>query len=91
MLHVFEAINTQEYRKMPRLYFRNNNFIIQINKLHESQNHIITGNINLEELLPKLEKVANNNGFAYLQLSLRDDVFDNVHIDTLIRCHNTNG
>lgn len=29
MLLVFEAINTQEYRKMPHLYFKNNNFIIQ--------------------------------------------------------------
>ena len=43
MLHVFEAINTEEYSKMPCLYFKNNNFIIQRgkNKLYESQNHII--------------------------------------------------
>ena len=65
------VINTEECYKMARLYFKNNNFVIQCrkNELYEPHNHIINENIDLEHLLPNLEKVYNNNSFAYLQLS----------------------
>lgn len=78
-INIYEAINAQEYCKIPQLYFTHDKFIIckGKKKLCESQLHdmIINGKVDLGHLFPKLEKIANNLGLTTLRLSLDDRQF----------------
>lgn len=84
-LKIYEALNLKEINKCARLCLKDHNFNIkkgkQIISTIKRNDFIINGEIDLDQLFPKLEKIAGNKGIKRFQLSLGDELFKKIRIN----------
>lgn len=90
---IYECLNYKDYKYLPKLMFAFDEKprLIIMNNKKQSQtiklnNYIVNGKLNLINLLPKLEKLADNMKITKLRISLNDALFAKIELHEFKKC-----